>query len=83
MRWRTTAFSPRRSSFLSSDARSAARRGGLARKEAELAQEVHLVEEQVLGLQGVALGDIDGRPPDLWTWVGTPGTRRLPPQWSK
>ena len=35
----------------------------LAGEEAELAEEVHLVEEQVLGLQRVAVGDVDRRPP--------------------
>jgi hypothetical protein len=29
-----------------------------------LAEEVHLVEEQVLGLQRVALGDVNRRPPE-------------------
>ena len=37
----------------------------LAGEEAELAQEVHLVEEQVLGLERVALGGVDRRPPKL------------------
>jgi hypothetical protein len=37
----------------------------LAGEEAELAEEVHLVEEQVLGLQRVAVGDVNRRPPEL------------------
>ena len=36
----------------------------LAGEEAELAEEVHLVEEQVLRLQRVALGDVNRRPPE-------------------
>ena len=30
-----------------------------------MAEEVHLVEEQVLGLQRVAVGDVQRRPPEL------------------
>ena len=37
----------------------------LTGEEAELAEEVHLVEEQVLGLQRVAVGDVNRRPPEL------------------
>ena len=33
--------------------------------ETELTEKVHLVEEQVLGLQRVAVGEIDSRPPEL------------------
>ena len=36
----------------------------LAGEEAELTEEVHLVEEQVLGLQRVALGDVNRCPPE-------------------
>ena len=36
----------------------------LAGEEAELAEEVHLVEEQMLGLQRAALGDVHRRPPE-------------------
>src|SRR6185312_6256639 len=34
-------------------------------EETELTEKVHLVEEQVLGLQRVAVGDIDRRPPEF------------------
>src|SRR4029079_13566786 len=34
-------------------------------EETELAEKVHLVEEQVLGLQSVAVCRIDRRPPEL------------------
>jgi hypothetical protein len=37
----------------------------LAGEEAELAEEVHLVEEQMLGLQRVAVGRVNRRPPEL------------------
>ena len=37
----------------------------LAGEETELPEKVHLVEEQVLGLQRVAVGGIDGRPAEL------------------
>src|SRR4051794_16720273 len=37
----------------------------LAGDEAELAEEVHLVEEQVLGLQRVAVGDVNRPKPEL------------------
>ena len=36
-----------------------------SREETELTEKVHLVEEQVLGLQRVAVGGIDSRPPEL------------------
>ena len=41
------------------------RRRPLIGEETELAEKVHLVEEQVLGLQRVAVGGIDRRPPEL------------------
>src|SRR4051812_4797174 len=37
----------------------------LTGEEAELAEKVHLVEEQVLGLERLALGDVERRPPEL------------------
>ena len=40
-------------------------RRALRGEETELAEEVHLVEEEVLGLQRVAVGGIDCRPPEL------------------
>src|SRR5215211_1141288 len=41
------------------------RGGALRGEETQLAEEVHLVKEEVLGLQRVAAGGIDGRPPKL------------------
>src|ERR1700704_461805 len=43
----------------------AAGRRSLTGEETELTEKVHLVEEQMLGLQRVAVGDIDRRPPEL------------------
>src|SRR3954447_25040410 len=60
---------PRISTFRLRIASARPRRGegspALAGEEAELAEEVHLVEEQVLGLQRVAVGDVNRRPPEL------------------
>ena len=41
------------------------RLSGTSREEAELAEESHLIEEQVLGLQRVAVGDVNRRPLEL------------------
>src|SRR6266498_4270685 len=49
----------------SCDARRRRLAPALIGEETELTEKVHLVEEQVLGLQRVAVGEIDSRPPEL------------------